>query len=400
MGTSRLLLRLVAASPLALVAALLVSLAGAGGCRPPGDRDPAPAFDGAGGDAGDGGGDAARALSSGAPARLVAFDEAHALVVVDDEGELLARRELGAGVATDVIEDPLRGRLLVLMEREEDHARVLEVSWDGEHLGAPVEVATTGGRARIALIQEGILVASDLDGPRVRLIRHDGAPTRGRALSPPRSWWSDDTLGFVHGLELPPGGEATRFTLGVDAEGSAAIVERRPLAIAAAEARLVEVAAGDERLVTLDEENGTLTLRSLPSSGSMIDAPSVALTGEGGSAVQRLEGVAAWPVDPAEGPPAGCGGDSRGLAIATGEPARLLVTTLDGELLTRLDLPANPPSGGPYGRRDLAVVDGTLLVATAAGVIAVRGGQGAQAITRDDAFEGDWLSGPLLCLPR
>lgn len=400
METPRLLLRLVAASPSALLAALLIALPAAGGCRPPGEHDAAPAVDGAGGDAGDGGGDSARALSSGPPPRLVAFDEAHALVVVDGAGQLVARRELGAGVPTDVIDDPLRGRVLVLMEREEDHARILEVSWDGEHLGPPMEVATTGGRARIALAEEGILVASDLDGPRVRLIRHDGAPTRGRYLSPPRSWWSDVTLGFVHGLELPPGGEATRFTLGVDAEGSAAIVERRPLAIAAAEARLVEVAAGDERLVTLDEENGTLTLRSLPSSGSMIDAPSVALTGEGDAAVQRLEGVAAWPADPAEGPPPSCGGGSRGLAIATGEPAQLLVTTLDGEPLTRLDLPANPPSGGPYGRRDLAVVDGTLLVATAAGVVALRGGQGAQAITQEHAFDGDWLRGPLLCLPR
>lgn len=381
--------------------ALLIGLAAAGGCRPPGDDSPARSLDGAGGGDGEGGGATATPLAAAAAPRLAAFDEAHALVVVDDEGAMVARRELGDGVATDIVADPQRGRLLVLLEREEEHARVLSISWDGEHLGAPVEIATTAGRARMALVQDGVLVASDFDGPRVRLIRHDGAPTRGRALSPPRSWWSDQTLTEAHGLELPPGGEATRFTLGVDGEGSAAILERRPLAIVAAEARLVVVAPGDERLISLGEGTGALTLRSVPIAGSLFGDPGVTLGDPQSDGVERLESVAAWPLDPAGGPPPSCGGDaSRGVAIATGEPAQLLVSGLDGEPLARLDLPANPPSGGPYGRRDMAVVDGTLLVATGAGVVALEPAHGSRAITRSDAFEGEWLRGPLLCLPR
>lgn len=336
-------------------------------------------------------------------ALLVAFDDRHALVVVRADGAIVARRELGEGVATDVVVDAARGRILVLLEREEDHARLVSVDWTGEALGAPVELANAAGRARIALLEPGVLVASDADGPRVRLLRDDGTPTRGRALGAPRSWWSDAALREVHGLELPPGGEAIRFTIGVDASGSAEVVERRPLAVQGEEARLVSVAPGDERLVVLDAPGGSLSALAV-GPGPVVAGAALQL----GSGVGRLEGALGWP-------PAGtrdgasCGGaPARGLAVVIGEEPALIVATLDGAPPARLSLPGEPPSGSPYGRRDLAVVGEALLVATDAGVVAVReassaaGGGAAPvlAIAEDRGFAGESLRGPLGCLPR
>lgn len=385
-------LLLVAVAPVGLAACV----PGAdGGSRPP---------------EGDGGSDAHDVIARPPPPRdaslLVGFDEAGALVIARaDDATVIARRELGEGVATDLLVDDRRGRVVVLVEQEEEHARLLEIPWTGEALGAPRELADTPGRARIALLHAGVLVASDADGPRVRLLRDDHEPTRGRALAPPRSWWSDDGLHQVHGLELPPGGEAIRFTLGVDGTGSASVVERRALGLRPPEARLVVVAPGDERLVALDA--GVVTATALPAAGPV--ASDLAPAGEPGgplrmaTGVGRLEGAVGWPLARRDDP-RGCGGDALGLAIVTAESPAVVVASLDGAETVRLPLDADPPSGTPYGRRDVVIVDGALFVATRAGVAVIRApgerAHGRLAISIDPTFGGETLRGPLGCLAR
>lgn len=389
-------------APFSLVLALAASLPA---CLPPGDGSASPPV-------GEGGAEdhdvIARPPLPGDVAHLVGFDDEGALVVVrPGDAKVVARRELGAGTATDLVVDERRGRLLVLLEEEEEHARLVEVPWTGGALGAPRELADTAGRARIALIHAGVLVASDADGPRVRLLRDDHEPTRGRSLAAPRSWWSDEGLHQVHGLELPPGGEAIRFTLGVDGTGSASIVARQPLGARPDEARLVEVAPGDERLIALDHGSGVVTAAALrtdaaagppPGDG---DAPRVVATG-----VARLEGAIGWPRVGDEDP-RGCGrGPARALAIVTAERPSVVVATLDGAETVVVGLDAEPPSGTPYGRRDLAIVDGRLFVATRGGVTALRSGAGREGdggrleVDVDATFDGETLRGPLGCLAR
>jgi hypothetical protein len=76
------------------------------------------------------------------PARLVAFDEAAALVLVDPEtGEILARRELGGGEPTDVAVDEAAERVIVVLEADEERTRVVEVPRTAAGLGAPSERA-------------------------------------------------------------------------------------------------------------------------------------------------------------------------------------------------------------------------------------------------------------------
>ncbi len=383
-------------TPRLVASALLVVTFLSSACAPPGHGGDPARPDGGSGGGGNGGGVVARPLLDVGLARVAAFDDRGALVVVGLDGSPHARRELGEGVPTDLVADPAQHRLLVVLEREEDHLRIVAVPWDGEQLGAPTELADGPGRGRIAAVHQGVMIAADADGPRVRLLREDGQPTRGRHLAPPRTWWTDDADGLVHGLELAPGGEATRFTLGVDAEGSAAITGRHLLGVAPAEARLVVVSPGDERLVALDAATGIVAWAPVPTAGP------IELTAGGAvaDAVVRLEGAAPWPLAADTTFPS-CGGDSaRGVAIATAEPPAVTVASWSGEHRVRIPLDAAPPSGSPYGRRDLAVVDGALLVATHGGVLALRAVGGSLAVRVDDAFDGETLRGPLLCLPR
>ncbi len=336
-------------------------------------------------DEGLGGGEPAALRAGGVEPRplLAAFDPEGALVLIDPtDGALVDRRELAhlGDHPADLVLDVERARILLVLEAEggEGDAAIVAVPFDGESLGAATKLAGTLGHARLAVLREGIVLASDGDGPRVRLLRHDGEPTPGRALDPVRTWWAEGAR--VEGLALGRGVEAVRFALQVDANGGIEVAERRPIGIAPEEATLVITEAGEE-VVVLRGADGAIDLSMIDPSSGRAGEPLRRLAALPG----RLDAAAAWPAGH--------------VALAIAKPAALVIASLQGEEEIALPLATSTPSGA-YGQASLAVVLDRLFVGTKAGLVAFRAdGEGPIEILPARDFDGSGLRGPLIAVP-
>ena len=225
-------------------------------------------------------------------------------------------------------------------------------------------------------------MASDGDGPRVRLLRRDGAVTPGRPLDPVRSWWRDREE--IEGLALAPPSEAVWFFLRVDEAGGVA-VDGQPLGVTPEDAVLVR--QGSSRFVALREATGTLAiapLEEVPPGGGRRGALGAPRSLE--ARAGRLDAAVAWP---------------RGhLTLLVGKPPQLVISDRSGGEELALPLAASAPSGAPYGKRSAAIVAEHLFVATKEGLISFAAGEGPSlAVRAREGFDGTRLRGPLAEVP-
>ncbi len=325
------------------------------------------------------------ALPPGAPL-LAAFDAEGALVLVDVDGggAVLARRELGDAVdPQDVVVDHAGSRILVVVQPPPfEESMIFEVPVDGAELGEPRQLGKSLGTARVMPIEGGIVVSSDGDGPRVRLMRDDHASSRGTNLPVPLSWWPAGSR-RVEGLGADYDGTLVSFGLEVDEEGSIAVRDRLSLGFTSEDARLVPgidtVTAGGVKptadvLVLHDEKSGW-----------------IGITDERGTEHQKvafrarnLEGAIAW---------------SGGIAFSTSMPPAVVSIARGTEWA--LPLPEDVRSGTAFGRHDLVDGGATLFVATCESVVAVRRrGRVGSMTERDPSFAGEGLRGPLALVAR
>jgi hypothetical protein len=319
-----------------------------------------------------------------APPLLAAFDDEARVVLVDPVAdEVVARRDLGHDVEadpTDLVVDPYRDRLVVVvMPPPYEESQILEIAIEEEgRLGDARSLGWVPGEARVMPLPEGIVVASNADGPRVRLMREDGERTLGRPLPEPLTWRLDPEAERIEGLGAGPGAELVTFALAVGTDGSVAVRDEALLGLVSEEARLVpgrtvqtasDVRTSSDEIVVHDDLSGEI---------ARVDV-------DGGSALvltHRARGLA------------GACGWRDALVVTTTHPDALVVRTL-GEERT-FELPEGIRSGSPFGRHDLEVIDDRLFAATREGVVAfVRRDGDEPMATRDATFHGKRLRGPL-----
>lgn len=326
--------------------------------------------------------------------RLAAFDEEGALVLVDTtNGDTYARRqigEVGAGVdPIDLVFDWVADRIVVVVKPPPfETSEIFEVPFDGEGLGPPRFLGRAVGDARVMPIEGGIVVASNEDGPRVRLMRDDGQRTRGRPLPEPLSWWSSEHGARIEGIGVDPDGRLVVFGLvtgqaGSGLDGSIEVGDREFVGTGSRDARLVRelrvTTASETRtapavLVHHDEASGAIRMTERPDG----EARPLAFS------ARTLEGAVRW------------GG---AIALTTRFPDSLVIADRDGE--SAVALAGGIRSGTPFGRHDLAVAAESLFVATAESVVSFRREKGDVSVAAaDPAFAGGHLRGPLVAFER
>lgn len=342
-------------------------------------------------------GDAAADDASTHPdAALAAFDDQGNVVAVDPrDGRVVARSDLASDFGpelepVDLVVDAPGSRIVAVVRPppfEESLIVEIPLEADGE-LGAARRLGRVGGDARVMPIAGGIVVASNEDGPRVRLMRDDGARTQGRPLPEPLTWWSAEHGTQIEGLGSDANRRLVTFRLEVGATGSIEVVEREFVGSTSEDARLVRelrAATGTDehsapaRLVVHDDDTGELRIGDLRVGDFEGETLRTLAFG-----ARALEGAVRW------------GGV---VAITTRFPDLLVVADRDTE--SAVPLPGGVRAATPFGRHDLVVLGETLYVATAGGVVTFQRPAGDVSVAGGTpALPGKHLRGPLAVLTR
>lgn len=331
-----------------------------------------------------------------ATSRFLATRDDGAIVVADAAtGAILAVSPSDGRDVSDLVFDASNERALAVMFGDADAGELVAIpmSLDAPAFADPEPLAPIDGDVRILPTAAG-RVTFQIAYASERWCWTGGGDVEAW-LPPPRSAWITDAgPGAVRIETLTSGDPAepprlVRQAAIASAEGLAP-EPPQPLSIDRGNdpsARLVPVPAiGDALLV--DVEEGVVVVH--PVEGAAIGGPLIV---PGAPAATRIEAAIAL-----EG--------GRVVVAATNGPPRLVAVAFgeSGEVLAgaALDLPAPLAVAGRFFSRDLTSAgEGRVLIATAAGVVAVTfTSTGPLTLTSDPAFAGASLRGPLSLLPR
>jgi hypothetical protein len=316
------------------------------------------------------------ALSFRADGALAVFDVAN--------GEVANATPLPAGGGRrDVALDACSGRVWVLIgDDEEASGEVLVCPLDRAQapprLGACVHEVWVDGVAALWATGRGVVVFEDGYGPRWKLLRDDGAPSKGAPAPRPASVHAAGADAFEV-LTYGEDGARLQWRRASVAGGVVEVTSVVDLGLSPGgdppSARMVLLPSGEGLLV--DVALGDVALR--PFAGSVVGEEKRVVADP---AIERVEAVA-------------LSGDL--LSVLT--PAGLLVMEAVGEgSAAVVSLPGKVRREMTFFSRDLANVgEGRWLVATDGGVNAVeaRRGEGGVQAWLDGAFMGSALRGPI-----
>jgi len=303
----------------------------------------------------------------------LAFDTLDRPVVFDPTtGAVVASGPALAAVERDITYDPWTGDVAVFTSPEGEGGVVQHLSWPS--LSPTGEPFAIDGRVELWFGPEGLWLFEQSYGERWRRIRRDEQWEPSWPLRPPSSLWSRDSPAF--GALVDDGGQAT--LLGIDPTASAVPSTATPLpgivpSVGAARATplpdgvaIAWTVAGGIQICVLDDEGAVVHDRALGLPGVVRQAATLT-TPRGPWIALALEA----------------------------QPTQVVALDPYGEALSQpfeLDGSLDPDE---HVDRRLSAEGSRLLVATSQGVSALILEVGSATLSRDEAFVGDQLRGPL-----